>query len=154
MLFPTDRGELRRMYVDAWTACRRGAPLTPLQSAISDVVALHPEYHPLLEGTSENAVSAEWTPSRGEQNPFLHMGLHLAIREQCNTNRPVGIAAERKRLVLVCGDAHEAEHRMMEVLGEALWEAQRAGHAPDEAAYLARLRHLQAGPVSGKRRNP
>jgi hypothetical protein len=31
---------------------------------------------------------------------------------------------------------------MIEVLAEALWEAQRAGAAPDEQRYLERLRLL------------
>lgn len=39
-------------------------------------------------------------------------------------------------------DAHAAEHRMIECLAEALWEAQRAGTPPDEAAYVERLRRL------------
>jgi hypothetical protein len=36
----------------------------------------------------------------------------------------------------------DAEHRMMEALGRALWEAQRAGRLPDERAYLEDLRRL------------
>jgi hypothetical protein len=36
----------------------------------------------------------------------------------------------------------EAEHRMMEALGRALWEAQRAARLPDEQAYLEDLRRL------------
>ena len=37
-----------------------------------------------------------------------------------------------------------AEHRMMEALGETLWEAQRNGRAPDERAYLERLQRLSS----------
>ena len=70
------------------------------------------------------------------------MGLHLAIREQVGTRRPAGIEAVHARLSRTLGDAHEAEHRMIEVLAETLWEAQRAGSAPDEAGYLERLRRL------------
>jgi len=70
------------------------------------------------------------------------MGLHLAIREQVATNRPAGIHAVHKRLAQRLGDVHEAEHRMIEVLAEALWEAQRSGTAPDEQRYLERLRQL------------
>ena len=40
------------------------------------------------------------------------------------------------------GDAHEAEHQMLDKLGEALWYAQRTGRPPDEAAYLEALRRL------------
>jgi hypothetical protein len=37
----------------------------------------------------------------------------------------------------------DAEHRMMEALGRALWDAQRAGRLPDENAYLEELRRLR-----------
>jgi hypothetical protein len=38
------------------------------------------------------------------------------------------------------GDVHRAEHVLMEALGETLWQAQRAGRAPDEGYYLALVR--------------
>jgi hypothetical protein len=37
---------------------------------------------------------------------------------------------------------HAAEHRMLEVLAETLWEAQRSGLAPQDQGYLERLRRL------------
>jgi hypothetical protein len=70
------------------------------------------------------------------------MGLHLAIREQSATDRPAGIAAIRTQLAERLADPHEAEHRMLERLGEALWLSQRTGQPPDEAAYLDSLRRL------------
>jgi hypothetical protein len=70
------------------------------------------------------------------------MGLHLAIREQVGTRRPAGIETVHLRLSRQLGDVHAAEHRMIEVLAQTLWEAQRAGAAPDEDAYLERLRRL------------
>jgi hypothetical protein len=75
-------------------------------------------------------------------NPFLHMGLHLGLREQLATDRPAGIAQEPARLTRRLASAHTAEHRMVDALAETLWEAQRAGRAPDERAYLERLRRL------------
>lgn len=134
------RDELRRRYVEAWRRRRQGLPLEPLDAAIADVIELHPEYHALLE--SPDAVAQEFTVEAGRINPFLHMGLHLGLREQLATRRPPGIEQVHAALVRRLGDAHEAEHRMVEVLAETLWEAQRAGRAPDEAAYLERLRRL------------
>jgi hypothetical protein len=37
---------------------------------------------------------------------------------------------------------HEAEHRMIEKLGEALWLSQRNGVPPDETAYRESLERL------------
>jgi hypothetical protein len=84
----------------------------------------------------------DFTPEAGQANPFLHMGLHLAIREQVGTNRPAGIASIHSQLCRRLGDQHEAEHRMIECLAEALWLSQRTGLPPDEPAYLDALRRL------------
>ena len=100
----------------------------------------HPEYQPLVEDADN--IARDWTPEDGKTNPFLHMSLHLAIREQCATDRPRGIATVRERLTRQYGQPHDAEHAMLEVLGQTLWEAQRASRAPDEQAYLQALQRL------------
>jgi len=46
----------------------------------------------------------------------------------------------QRQLQTRLGSAHEAEHALMEALGEALWQAQRSGRAPDEGQYLALAR--------------
>jgi predicted RNA polymerase sigma factor len=95
----------------------------------------------VLESGGDTLVR-DYTPEDGQTNPFLHMGLHLAIREQVSTNRPAGIAAVYRSLAAKLGDVHEAEHVMIEALGQALWQAQRSGLPPDETAYLESLRRL------------
>jgi hypothetical protein len=132
---------MRRMYLDAWRKFTARAPLEPLEAQLAAVIAEHPEYVTWLE-SGENALSAEFTPEGGRQNPFLHMGLHLAIREQVATDRPAGIAEVHQQLSARLGDPHAAEHTMLEALAEALWDAQRTGRPPDEQAYLERLRTL------------
>lgn len=135
------REQLRRMYLTAWRKFSAQEPLEPLEAQVAAVIAEHPEYLGWMEA-GEEALAAEFTPESGRQNPFLHMGLHLAIREQVATDRPRGIAAVHRSLSERFGDAHAAEHAMLEVLAETIWEAQRTGRAPDEQAYLERLRAL------------
>ena len=135
------REQLRRLYLEAWRKFTARAPLEPLEAQVAAVVAEHPEYVRWLEA-GEAALAAEFTPEGGQQNPYLHMGLHLAIREQVATNRPAGIAAIHAALAARMGDVHAAEHAMLEPLAQILWEAQRAGKMPDEQAYLERLRAL------------
>jgi len=140
MFFANDkRDDLRRRYYSAWQRHIERLPLDPLDAAIADVIALHPEYHALFE--SPDALHESWTVERGQTNPFLHMGLHLGLREQLATKRPAGIDAIHARLSRKRG-LHEAEHAMIEVLATILWEAQRAGRAPDEMRYLERLQSL------------
>jgi hypothetical protein len=143
MPFFHDQGRdgLRRMYVEAWRKQREARPLEPLEHQIVRVLEQHPEYHPIVEGPG-GALEQDFTPEGGQANPFLHLGLHLAIREQVATNRPAGIAVVHRQLTARLGGTHEAEHRMIDCLGEALWRSQRSGAPPDEAAYLEALRRL------------
>jgi len=137
------REQLRQMYLSSWRKFQAQQPLQPLEKQVAAVIAEHPEYIAWLEG-GEDVLSAEFTPEGGRGNPFLHMGMHLAIREQLSTNRPAGFAALYRRLCEHFGDAHEAEHALLEPLGETLWEAQRANRAPDELTYLRKVEALVA----------
>ncbi|MBV9911939.1 MAG: DUF1841 family protein [Sinobacteraceae bacterium] len=136
-----NREQLRRMYVDAWRKFSAQQPLQPLEAQIATVIAEHPEYLPLLQ-SERDVLGLDFAPEGGQQNPFLHMGLHLAIREQVATDRPPGITLIHEELTRHLSDAHAAEHRMLEALAETLWEAQRNRNTPDEAAYLQRLKKL------------
>ena len=138
MIFGQDRNELRQMYANAWTKHCDGDVLSPLETQIAQVIADHPEYQEAVSGDLDR----DFTVEGGETNPFLHMGLHLGIREQVATNRPAGIAAVFKGLAAKSGDAHAAEHRMIDCLAETLWEAQSENRPPDENLYLQRLRQL------------
>jgi len=139
-----DRSGLRRHYLEAWRKHRAGSPLGPLEDQIVTVIEQHPEYHTLVEDDPQS-LGRDYTPESGQSNPFLHLGLHLAIREQVATDRPAGIAAVHRELSRRLGDTHQAEHRMLERLGEALWLSQRTGRPPDEAAYLESLHRLLSG---------
>jgi len=136
-----NREQLRQMYLDAWRKYTARQPLEPLEAQLAAVIAEHSEYVPLLE-SGRQALTTDYTPEASRENPFLHMGLHLAIREQVATDRPPGIAQIHHALSQRLGDPHTAEHAILEVLAETLWESQRAGRPPDEQRYLERLRAL------------
>jgi len=140
-MFGNDRTQMRQIYIEAWRKYREGLPSSPLETAIGELVAMHPEYRPMLEAPGD-AIDREYLPEGGEGNPFLHLAMHLGLREQVGTDRPAGIAEIHRRLSQRLGDVHEAEHRMMECLAEAIWQAQSAGQAPDDTEYLACLRRL------------
>jgi hypothetical protein len=135
------RDQLRRVYVDAWRKRQEGLPMEPVEAQVADVIELHPEYHTALEGSDE-IVSRDYTPEGGQSNPFLHMGLHLAVRDQVANDRPPGIRQAFEAIARRKGSAHEAEHSIIECLAEAMWDAQRSGRPPDEQAYLQRVRRL------------
>ena len=112
--------------------------MSALEQQIAAVVADHPEYQSMLEASNH----VEFPVEEGHTNPFLHMGLHLAVREQVSTNRPVGIREIYQQLTEKFNEQHAAEHAMSECLAESLWEAQRDNALPDEMRYLERLRRL------------
>jgi hypothetical protein len=134
------RDEVRQMYLAVWHKLQQKMPLEPMEALIADVIEIHPEYHSLLE-TGDDIRQQEFTPEQGQTNPFLHMGMHIALREQANADRPPGVKAIHRQLVSHKGQ-HEAEHSMMECLGQSLWSAQRNNQLPDEAAYLDCLKKL------------
>lgn len=139
-MFGNDRNELRRAYYDAWNKAQQDQPLVGLELMLAEVIQLHPEYHKLLE-SADVTLDADYGVDQGQSNPFLHMGMHIAIREQVLTDRPPGIAMLHQNLTQRA-DHHQAEHQMMECLGEAMWNAQRTGSPPDEEKYLECLRNI------------
>jgi hypothetical protein len=135
------RDELRRFYLEVWRKHKERAPLEPLQAQIATVITDHPEYIALLE-SGEDALQEDFSPESGRVNPFMHMALHQALREQVATDRPPGIARELRRLTKKLKDRHEAEHAMAGVLAEMMWETLRYHREPDMSTYLERLRRL------------
>ena len=127
-----NRSSLRRQWRDAWGRYRTGAPLDPLQASLVTVIAAHPEHQPCMDSDTAD----------GADVAFLHLGLHLALREQLVTDRPAGIRTVQQTLEARGMDAHAAEHCMIEVLANTLWESQQAGSLPDERRYLRELQSL------------
>lgn len=139
MFFDPDRDRLRQMYLDAWSRFKTNQPLEPVQAQIAAVVLEHPEYHQFLEEPGK-ALAREFPPELGQGNPFLHMGLHLAVRDQLATDRPQGIKLAYERILRRSGSEHQAEHVLLECLAESLWRAHRDNQQPDEAQYLEMIR--------------
>ena len=137
-MFNPSRDEARRFLIGAWAKVRAREPLSGLEQIAAQLIALHPEYHPILEAPDRN-LDRDWHPEGGEANPFLHLALHLAVAEQLAIDQPPGIRAEFERIKLGRGDEHAALHAVLECLGEVVWTAQRHGTTPDAKLYLACL---------------
>jgi hypothetical protein len=137
-MFAPSRDEARRFLIDAWRKSRENEPLSALERTAAELVAMHPEYHAVLDAPRAH-VDRDYRPEQGDINPFLHLSLHLAVAEQLAIDQPPGILAHFERLRAARGDAHAALHAIVECLGETLWQAQRLGRGPDAAVYLACL---------------
>ena len=137
-MFNPSREQVRQFFCESWRKYRERQILEGAEATAADLITEHPEYHALLENP-QAAVEQEFTPEGGQTKPFLHLSLHLAIAEQISIDQPPGIRAEYDRLRRTL-DVHDAEHAVMECLGETLWHAQRHGTPLDSARYLECLR--------------
>ena len=132
-MWSNDRLAYRTYFYEIWAKHLASKVLTPLESQIVTVIAMHPEYHFIFE--DESLKERDYFPELGETNPFLHLSLHLGLREQLATDRPSGIRAIFEALCQKTKDSHSAEHWMMERIAEMMYQASR-GQALDDAQYL------------------
>jgi hypothetical protein len=66
--------------------------------------------------------------------------MHLSIDEQVAIDQPTGIRQAVELLAARRGSLHEAQHAVMDCLGEMIWASQRSGRPPDGQAYLEAVR--------------
>lgn len=138
-----DRDSGRTFFLEVWGKHKNKLPLEALEQMVLDVILQHPEYHVILEKDEKEISVMEFTPEMGMTNPFLHMGMHIAILEQIGSDRPPGITVLYQQLLPKYTSAHDLEHSLMECLGESLWLAQRNNTLPDEAQYLEQVKKLK-----------
>ena len=137
-MFGQDRNQIRKMFFDTWQKVSASSELTPLEKQIATIIHLHPEYHTFLDNPDN--IDKDFIPEMGETNPYLHMGMHIAIEEQLNTQRPAGIIDMFKKYQSSFPDAHEITHQFMECLGETMWKAQREQRQPRDEDYMSCLK--------------
>ena len=145
-MFNPSRDEVRQFFTETWRKQRAGEILTPLESIAADWIGEHPEYQQEL--ADPDVAHAEYTPDQGKSNPFLHLSMHLAITEQLSIDQPAGIRRAHERLVARMGSTHEAQHAIMECLGEIIWDAQRTNTPTTSTGRCASTRWAMATRIS------
>ena len=138
-MFAPSQNDVRRFFCETQRKRRELAPLTPMESTAADLIAEHPEYHAELDDL-DAALAAVYDVESGRTNPFLHLSMHLTISEQISIDQPRGIKQAFALLAARSGSAHEAQHQVMECLGEMVWASQRSGLPPDGERYLECVR--------------
>jgi hypothetical protein len=134
-MFAPNQHDVRRFFCDTHAKQRQGLLLTPMEAIAADWIAQHPEYHADLADV-DAALQAQYTVEGGKSNPFLHLAMHLTIEEQMSIDQPRGIKQAVQLLAAKRGSMHDAQHEVMECLGEMVWASQRSGLPPDGMAYL------------------
>ncbi|MFZ9639681.1 MAG: DUF1841 family protein [Hylemonella sp.] len=134
-MFQPSQADVRRFFCGVYAKARSGQPMEAIETLASGWIDEHPEYHPDLADL-DAALAAMQTRAAERENPFLHLSMHLSISEQCSIDQPQGIRQAMELLAARRDSLHQAHHTAMECLGRMLWESQRAGRAPDGAAYI------------------
>ena len=135
-MFNPSTADVRRFFCDTWRKSQAGELLSPLEDLAAGWISAHPEYHALLNDVAA-ALAVDFSPARGESNPFMHLSMHLAIDEQLQIDQPAGIRELFDALARRHGDRHTAAHETMECLGRVVWEAQRGALPADPGAINA-----------------
>ena len=141
MFYGNSIQDTRKVFFTSWQKYQQKQDLEPVEQQVLAVILDHPEYQPFVENPALYH-DKNFLPELGETNPFLHMALHLAVREQVTTNRPVGIAKTYAKLLKKKADPLAVEHCLMEVLGNFLWQIQVKNIAFNEENYLEMLLKL------------
>ena len=110
-----------------------------METLVSQWIDEHPEYHATLSDV-DAALRDMGLANPNQENPFLHLSMHLSISEQSSIDQPPGIRQAVELLAARRDDLHAAHHEVMECLGRMIWESQRAGRPPDGEAYIAQVR--------------
>ena len=134
-MFAPSTDDVRDFFVEARRKRDERLPLTPLETIAADWIDAHPEYRADL-ADADAAVAASHSGDDGRENPFLHLSMHLSISEQVAIDQPRGIKQAFELLRARLGSAHDAQHQVMECLGEMMWTSQRSGRPPDGEAYI------------------
>jgi hypothetical protein len=138
-MFNPSQHDVRRFFCEAFRRQREGLTLEAMDTLAAGWIDQHPEYHAELADL-DAALAATYRVEDGRSNPFLHLSMHLTISEQCSIDQPRGIRQAVELLAARRGSLHEAQHEVMECLGEMVWASQRSGLPPDGGAYLEAVR--------------
>jgi hypothetical protein len=134
-MFKPSREQARQLFFQTWKKYRQREILSGIETIALEVILQHPEYHRMLDDP-DRFLDKDYLPEMGDTNPFLHMSMHVAIKEQLSINQPIGICERFARLQKNTGSEHAATHQIMECLAEMIWQAQRTQSAPDATIYF------------------
>jgi len=135
-MFNPSINDVRSFFYDTYNKAINNQSLTDLEKVAYAVMLEHPEYNSILNN-KDKYFDFKWDPKAGETNPFLHMSMHISICEQLSINQPVGITDLYQKMCVKYDSKHNAEHLVMDCLGEMIWQAQVNKVPMDSEVYLS-----------------
>jgi hypothetical protein len=135
-MFSPSQADVRRFFCSIYTKAREDKALEAIEIIAAKWMDEHPQY--AADFADIDAALRNMTQVNVDQeNPFLHLSMHLSITEQCSIDQPRGIRQAVELLTHRRNSLHQAHHEVMECLGKMLHDAQSAGRPPNGDAYIA-----------------
>lgn len=139
-MFTPNQIDVRRFFCGCYRKMNDNHPMEAIEALAAGWIREHPEYHAILADEPAALAAIGMAAPEGQENPFLHLSMHLSISEQCSIDQPAGVRAAIETLTHKLNSLHQAHHVAMDELGRMLWESQRRGAPPDAALYVDQLR--------------
>jgi hypothetical protein len=118
------QNDVRIFFFDVYDKYMNNIPLSSLELIALEVIQQHKEYLPIIQ-QKEKYLNYQWLPESGMTNPFLHMSMHISIKEQLSINQPVGVVDYYNQLLNKYLDPMVVEHHIMDCLAEMIWYSQK-----------------------------
>ena len=90
--------DVRLFFFDVYDKYINNQTLAGVELLAIEVIQSHQEYINIMEN-KDKYLEYQWHPEIGEINPFLHMSMHISIREQITIDQPIGILDYYNRLL-------------------------------------------------------
>ena len=134
--------QLSRAHMAAvWARARQdNGPLNTEDQILADLMEMHPQYYGFWESIEQ--YGDRFFDPTCEDNPFLHVSLHVAVERQIRAGAPLLVLQTVQRLVARGDDPHDARHAVMAVLVRQLWDRTMQGRPFDVQRYAAELERL------------
>ncbi len=131
---------LNRAYMaEVWRKLNDNEDMTVEEDLLAEQMQAHPEYASFWE--DEEMLEHQFDPER-EENPFLHISLHVMLERQITSNNPSYVRAAVERLEARGEDPHEVRHALLRILVGEIWQV-LSGKGPfNEKRYRREIEKL------------
>lgn len=131
----------RTVMSDIWKRWHRDPDsLEGEERQLAEQMAEHQKYHDVWENI-DNLSDHAFDPAK-EENPFLHVSLHVTLERQLQSDEPPEAGRALERLIARGDDPHEARHAILRVLVQEMWHIMTHSEEFNQQRYCEELDKL------------
>jgi len=128
------------IYSGVWEKIKKGEPLSGDLELIAETMRIHPEFDPFW--TAGETAFQPQEINGFIVNPLVHIGLHVTIEKQLDTDDPIEVGETLKTLLEKGMTRHEAIHQIAGIWGDLYFRSVRRGGPFEDLTYLQELARL------------